>query len=517
MAFFTAALLQSCHEKSGDFRHSELKLEDYGDLRDSALAIDGDAIRKHIRSFVRADRDSLQADAELRAFYASDHRFLWINRLGVTSQADTLLSRLSEVGKMGFNPQQFCVPQITDDLESLRSLQFGGRQKSLNYLLAHVEYSLTKAFLRYVTGQNFGFTNPRYVLNHFDVKKQDSAHVEYHRLFDIPMSRPDKLFFEKARQMITRDSLGAFLASVQPQSDLYEKIQTLIGSDSVQYYGKSKLLCNMERCRWKLKDRPDGHRKYVLVNIPAFSLYAVDGDSVLTMRIGCGTVTTKTPLLTSRIKRMDVNPQWIIPRSIVEKDVIRHVGNQNYFDSHHYFVRNRTTGKRIPVEDVTRGMLMDRDYLVIQEGGAGNSLGRIVFRFDNNFSVFLHDTSSPAFFSHENRGVSHGCVRVQRPFDLAVFLLKDKDETLIDRINYSMNADVSSLGSGRRKFQSPSENVADTLDRSRLISSYMLDEEVPVFLTYFTLYPDAHGSLCKYDDVYGYDKVIYNQLKPYVE
>ncbi|MBR1468774.1 MAG: L,D-transpeptidase family protein [Prevotella sp.] len=515
ITFFVVTFFQSCHEKGSAFKNSSLEWADYDGLRDSSLVISESAIKNHIKTLCKNDRDSMLADAKLRSFYTNRPSFLWINRFGVTAQADTLLEWLSGVEKMGFSPRRFCIPQISDDLQALRSLQFDEKTGSINQLLARLEYQLTKAFLRYATGQRFGFTNPQYALNHFDVKKRDSLHVEYHRLFDIPMDRPDKFFFEKAVKMVTRDSLDTFLASVQPHSALFERFAALLGSgDSVQHYGKPKLLCNLERCRWRLKDKPSDHEKYVFVNIPAFSLLAVDGDSVMTMRVGCGTVKTKTPLLTSRIKRMDVNPQWIIPRSIVEKDIVRHVGNPNYFASRHYFVRHRKTGRNIPIEQVTYGMLMNRDYMVLQEGGAGNSLGRIIFRFDNNFSVYLHDTSSPAFFSNDNRGVSHGCVRVQRPFDLAVFLLKDKDETLIDRIRYSMTADVSSLGSNRQK---PQSEQADTLDRSRLISSHTLEDEVPVFLTYYTLYPDVHGAIRSYGDVYGYDQVLYNQLKPYVE
>lgn len=61
-----------------------------------------------------------------------------------------------------------------------------------------------------------------------------------------------------------------------------------------------------------------------MVNIPSFHLMAVDEKDTLTMRIGCGTTETKTPLLTSSIKRMDVNPVWIVPRSIIEKDMIHY-------------------------------------------------------------------------------------------------------------------------------------------------------------------------------------------------
>ena len=269
----------------------------------------------------------------------------------------------------------------------------------------------------------------------------------------------------------------------------------------------------MERCRWRLYDYPWRHRKYVLVNIPSFHLRAVDQDSVLEMKIGCGSLETKTPLLTSRIMRMDLNPQWVIPRSIVRKSIANHAGDSAYFASHRYYVRERKTIKRIPVSLVSRSMLNSSDYFVIQEGGEGNALGRIIFRFNNNFSVFLHYTSAPGVFEQSSRDVSHGCVRVEKPLDLAVFLLKNKDEKIIEKIRYSMTVD---LGNQRDKGQRSVE-FRPPVDKSKLIGSLKVEPEVPLFITYYTLYPDRYGQLEEFPDVYGYDRVIYNYLGNYTK
>ena len=90
------------------------------------------------------------------------------------------------------------------------------------------------------------------------------------------------------------------------------------------------------------------------------------------------------------------------------------------------------------VEKVTTSMLLGGDYRVIQEGGEGNSLGRIIFRFPNSFSVYLHDTSSKEVFDRYDRGISHGCVRVEQPFNLAKFILGDNDKKLLDNIKTAM-------------------------------------------------------------------------------
>ena len=186
---------------------------------------------------------------------------------------------------------------------------------------------------------------------------------------------------------------------------------------------------------------------------------------------------------------MDVNPQWIIPKSIVRTSVVKHVGDSAYFASHRYFVRERATGKSVPIRYVSAAMLLSPDYAVVQEGGEGNSLGRIIFRFDNKFAVFLHDTSSRDFFARRSRDVSHGCVRVEKPFELALFLLEKRDSAVGNKIRATMEEEV------RR--------------------SYVLQKKVPLFITYFTLYPNPKGEMEEYADVYGYDKVIGQYLSNY--
>ena len=85
----------------------------------------------------------------------------------------------------------------------------------------------------------------------------------------------------------------------------------------------------------------------------------------LTMRVASGSLETKTPLLSSYVYCMDVNPQWIIPKSIVKKS-IAHRLSTGYFRSKHYFIRERATGRDIPVSQCNRAMLESGDYLVIR-------------------------------------------------------------------------------------------------------------------------------------------------------
>ncbi|SFF98412.1 L,D-transpeptidase catalytic domain [Prevotella sp. KH2C16] len=505
-----AAVFASCRDHAGH-PYQSLTLDSYSDIKVSEYKLNSTKIQEEINRQIRSDVDSLTADFRARSYYLRKKPWLWINRMGVDHRADTLLSFLDRVDELGFSKSKFRVQKISADLQRFRNLDFDTMDNEINKVLGRLEYNLTKAYLRYATGQRFGFINPKYIFNKLDVHDSDSVHVSYRGLFAIPMQHPKASFFDGALRKVYNDSISEFLHAVQPRSPLYKRLLARLNNPETNMAEKPKIMVNMERCRWRLNEYPQQYAKYVLVNVPSFRLRAIDGDSVLSMRIGCGTLETKTPLLSSRIKRMDINPQWIIPRSIIEKSILNHAGDSSYFARHRYFVRDRRTGKTVSPNRISRAVLEDRNFLVIQEGGEGNSLGRIIFRFDNGFSIYLHDTSSRGVFSREDRGVSHGCVRVERPFDLAVFLLEDKDPNIIKRIHYSMHADVSGLGMNGRK----DKVQPDTLDRRKVIGSVSVEPQVPVFITYYTLYPNKDGEIEEFSDVYGYDKVIYRYFANY--
>jgi peptidoglycan binding protein len=503
---FVCLVLVACHEK-GHVERPIPSQETLGQWAEQAYRLNISDIKRQLALLVRADRDTLVADSRTRRYYRDGGNLLWIDRFGLDKRADSLLAYLNTVEEMGFSKRVFVVEQIERDLQRIRTLDVDSGIRNVNRVMARLEYNLTKAFLRYTAGQHFGFTNPTRIFNNLDIREQDSVRTTYRGLFDIHVKRPTKDFYTTALRKVYNDSVDIFLRQAQPQNALYALLIKHFKGKDLSEADRIRLLCNVERSRWRQTDYPQNHRKYVLVNVPSYHLDAIEGDSVLTMRMACGTLDTKTPLLNSHIMRMDVNPQWIIPRSIIKKEVVGHAGNPDYFERHRYFILNRSSGRRIDPANVSAGMLLNPDYFVIQEGGEGNSLGRVVFRFNNNFSIFIHDTSSKWAFDRGSRSVSHGCIRVQKPFELAVFLLNKKDGTLIDKIKYSMQADLSKPKEGEEK--------RTRVDYRRLVNSVKVNPNVPLFITYYTLYPDVKGKMHTYADVYGYDKVLYRYLRSF--
>ena len=509
---FFLLLLTGCQEKATHTKRN-LNLQSFEDMKVESYALNSQRVNENLEHICRNDHDDSYAAKRGRQYYNNGGHPVWVTYAGVDNRADTLIAVLQRcLSMMGFSDRVFKLQQIVDDIQRMRSLDFDDAN-SASRVAARLDYNLTVAYLRYVAGQRFGFVNPNFVLNHYDARDRDTAGVilTYRHLFDVNMDHPNDSYVTQALQRVTHDGLSAYLREVEPTNSFYTRLRMMLPETSGSQ--RRKVQINMERCRWREHQQPEQGQKYIVVNVPAFHLWAVGPDSVVDMRVACGAVKTKTPLLSSKISRMEVNPEWVIPMSIIRDDVARHAGDSSYFARHRYYIADRKTGKRLSPRAVTMSMLNSGNYRVAQQGGAGNSLGRIIFRFPNNFSVFLHDTSSPGAFGRDNRGVSHGCVRVQRPFDLAVFLMEnDADEWLLDKLRISM---------GMKPETDQGREFMDNLDPAEptptLVHSIPVSPHVPIFITYYTIFQTPDGALQYYPDVYGYDEAIGEALKTYIQ
>ena len=443
----------SCQEKQEN-PNKALTLDAFSELRKSAFCVDAQTVKKHLRQLAREDSGKMVADRQTRSHYLNGRPLLWIDRMGIDQRADSLMAYLEKVEEGGISSEVFL--------------------------------------------------NAEYVMNHCDVKDSDSVRVTYYQLFDIKVKHPDENFFSKAMRKIRNDSVARFLKEIQPKNTLYPALCKRLKEGGLSEAQRLTTICNIERSRWYLEDAPEQHKKYVLVNVPSYRLFAVCPDSSISMRVGCGTKKSKTPLLTSRIQRMDLNPKWFVPQSIAKGIVYSH----GYLKRNNMYIYDKKEGKL----DATRGSysrIMEGKQYIVQEGGPGNSLGRIIFRFPNNHAVYLHDTSTPWFFQRSFRAVSHGCVRVQEPFRLAQFLLKNPDEELLEKIRYSMSANLTAE-------QNEDVDTSLMVDKSLLIHQVKVEPEIPLFITYYTVYPNQDGVLTEYQDVYGYDRALKKHLKPFI-
>ena len=498
-------LLASC--VNGNREYDEADSSAFGTF---VHALDTTEQGKYLTHFLDADTSKWEADKKVREYYQTaveqlqtQRTFepLWYDRAGVKDQADMLLAQLQQdLTKHGLDPKAFFLPEIESDLEIVHQLSFDSVGQSINEVLPRLEYHLTKAYVRYTTGQRYGFIRPDLVFNHIDIKPDNG---NYARLFDYEVKAPD---YEEALQKLASPDRMTYLQTSTPTNSLYKTFMAQLEqtTDSAK---RETLIVNLERCRWQMI-RPEGRTHQVVVNIPAQQLWAICPDSILPMKICCGAIPTKTPLLNSEIAYMQVNPEWIIPSSIVKGEVSAHGGDSAYFARNRYYIVDRQKGDTLDPKKVTKTQLMEGGLRVGQKGGAGNSLGRIVFRFDNNFGVYLHDTNNRNAFNRERRTLSHGCVRVQKPFEMACFLLQGADEWTLDKIRIAMDMKPET-DRGHEYLEEHEEDPRPL----KVITYRDVLPRVPVYIIYYTAYPDPEtGEVNFYPDLYGYDKVIRRKM-----
>ena len=173
-------------------------MDAFSGMKTSAYVVRPMRVTELLDELVRADKGKLALDNYVKSYYGNHHPMLWVSYLGVDSRADSLIACLAEVEHSGLSPRMFRRNELENDIKRLRTLDLDSADNDINHVAARLEYNLTRAFVRYCTVQHYGFLNPANVLNRLCVKDSDSLHVVYHRVFDIPFSRPGEDFFQQA-------------------------------------------------------------------------------------------------------------------------------------------------------------------------------------------------------------------------------------------------------------------------------------------------------------------------------
>lgn len=291
-----------------------------------------------------------------------------------------------------------------------------------------------------------------------------------------------------------------------PEENEVGKITIDALNRSADYY-RNKLRANLERYRWKRTKST--HEKHIEVNVAAAMLVASQNDSLpLPMRVCVGTVNNKTPLLQSDIDYINLNPVWNVPKSIARNEVaILQKRDTSYIRKKN--MKLYKGGQEVDVNSIDWSSVNPStfSYIVRQEPGYGNSLGLIKFMFKNEFSVYLHDTPSKLAFNRKNRAVSHGCVRVQKPLELAFFCLSPVSDVYKDQLRYSiMYNPITKEG---KKLLNEAK-----LKKLPNIINVAPKQKISLFIDYYTafLYPDD-DKLYYADDIYNYDTMIVEALE----
>jgi len=253
----------------------------------------------------------------------------------------------------------------------------------------------------------------------------------------------------------------------------------------------------LERWRWL----PDSYQKAPIVaNIPEFRLRAYDKDFNIgvTMKVVVGkSYGHNTPVFGETMKYVVFRPYWEVPPSIIRAELIPHIQKDPEYLAKKGFeivdARQQPVGSGAVSSEMLQQLRAGKLY-VRQLPGPKNSLGLVKFLFPNSYNVYMHDTPATEFFAQSRRDFSHGCIRLEKPADLAAWVLRNNPGWTAERIHAAMN------GSAPQQVN--------------------LTQPIPVLIVYATVIVLSDGVVRFYDDIYGHDASLEKVLAkgyPYPE
>ena len=217
-----------------------------------------------------------------------------------------------------------------------------------------------------------------------------------------------------------------------------------------------------------------------MVNIPAASIEAVESGQVAQRHTAVvGRIDRPTPILDSKIQQVNFNPYWHVPKSLIEKDLIKYMNDDPQYLTKFKIHIYDSKGNELQPTDIDWHTDEAVNYSFRQEPGADNSMGHCKINFPNKFDVYLHDTPSKSLFGENARFHSSGCVRVEGVNELVDWLIGPNggwDQGAVDAVfNSNERLDVN------------------------------LKKPTPIHTTYVTAWANRQGTVSFRDDVYQFD------------
>jgi L,D-transpeptidase YcbB len=240
-----------------------------------------------------------------------------------------------------------------------------------------------------------------------------------------------------------------------------------------------QIIINMERWRWIPKSFEPS---YLLVNIPEYKLHVIENSKeVMNMNVIVGKTMNETPIFSDKLEHVVLAPYWNIPPSILREEIAPKImSDPGYLDRLNMeVVTNKGSVVGPESIDWSQAGSEGFGYIVRKRPGPKNDLGDVKFIFPNEGNIYLHDTPHDELFSQSKRGFSHGCVRVERPIDLAVYLLRNVP-------GWDKASIMRQISTGKERYVG-------------------VKQKLPVYLVYFTAKADTNGNVRFYEDIYGHD------------
>ncbi len=468
----------------------------------AARAADGVAVRR------LGERERAEIVA---AYQARDNKPFWIDAKGWTAAGKRIVAQLERASEDGLRPTDYALPvfELSDTaklaeadlrLSALAVLYArdarGGRldpRKLSKLITPKLDLPAAGDVLATLsTTDDAGAALAAYNPPHEQYKRlkaklaQLRLHLDDTPLVRIPAGPTLKIGMRDERVPLVRARLGLgptddgvfdrstalALADFQKKAGLpangilSERTVAALGKPATAQ-GEEDLIAQMERWRWLPQDLGTDH---IMVNVPEMRVRVLrSGHVVHEARAIIGKPESATPIFSNRMDHVIVNPSWYVPPSILKKEFLPGLAADPDYAAKRGYVVTRTKGGGISVR---------------QPPGERNALGWIKFMFPNEHAVYLHDTPNRRLFAADRRAFSHGCVRVDNPFALADQLLGP--EWTSARLK-------SLIGKGERRINLPAP--------------------LPIHLVYNTMVVDADGKITRFDDVYGFHRLVRQALE----
>lgn len=477
-------------------------------------------LRAEFKEILENKSADLPFSGLINGFYEKKgYQLSMVPRFLPDQQLQILLEYLNVSNHHGLNAQVFLVGDFKKELDEVSAYKSSDTLK-IHRRLAKLELAFVNSLLRYSMALQYGITDPSKIYEHYAVPTllPDSGFVM--RVLDIhnlksyldSIQPKDKTYraLQNALVKLEEDTVTSYLVKKkaevkeglkgetklsQTRQDLKKVTKKSVREpvplsketrDSIREHTRQTLVVNMERLRWRNKP---AEQKYVLVNIADFSLDVMDqGKSVLHMNVCVGEPGDKqTPQIGSMIRLVQINPVWNIPQSIARNEISKYADDDRYYLANNN-IKTFKKGKLIrDTESIDWASADISEYSFQQQPGSKNSLGRIKFLFANASSVYLHDTPVRTVFKQKMRAISHGCVRVEKPLDLAAALFGKDD-----------------------RYKLIKSGMASGYPRAKFIG---LPQQVPIRLLYYTAWLNDKGIVRFARDIYGLDPVVYEAMQ----
>lgn len=305
-----------------------------------------------------------------------------------------------------------------------------------------------------------------------------AADIDYYALEPLQLEAPDAEHYDATLAEAVRQFQRRHL--LEDDGVIGPKTRAALNVPAASRVAQIRV--NLERARWLLHDLPE---QFVLVDIAGYQLSYYRGpEDVWRTRIVVGQPYRSTPTLRSEITHLNLNPTWTIPPTIYRDDMLPKIRNDlAYLEQENLKVIDYQ-GNSLDPRDID--WQKPGNIMLRKPAGGDNPLGRVVIRFPNDYSVYLHDTPAQHLFNRPQRAASSGCIRVENVMEFVRLLLEDNPR-------WNVAALSKAVGS----------------NESRTIR---LEEPVPVIIHYWTVDTTRQGQLAFRPDIYERDDKLQRAL-----